>query len=245
MVFKAAKLHSRAMSAKKMPTLSVSPCPFLLQALSSDSGLRRHIQLVITETNCKSAMQSVQQDFGPVLADVGYRYTYWTPLVLVATKIKPLSVQHGFPLSSNHIKQGMGTQECEDRCVTLELESVYLVCAYVPNSGRGMDRRRAWNEAFATFLRSLDLKKPVIWTGDFNVVGELDTSRDFSKIDPKPPGATLEEWQAHQALLDPLPGTKPWRPGYHKFVDIWRLMNGNKRDGFTYLLFADQLTELT
>lgn len=32
-----------------------------------------------------------------------------------------------------------------------------------------MDRRKEWNASFEAHIRSLDAKKPVIWTGDLNV----------------------------------------------------------------------------
>lgn len=32
-----------------------------------------------------------------------------------------------------------------------------------------MDRKKAWNAAFESYIRSLDAQKPVIWLGDLNV----------------------------------------------------------------------------
>ena len=32
-----------------------------------------------------------------------------------------------------------------------------------------MDRKKAWNIAFESYIRSLDAQKPVLWLGDLNV----------------------------------------------------------------------------
>jgi AP endonuclease-1 len=48
-----------------------------------------------------------------------------------------------------------------------------LVPADVPNAGanlKSLEEKKAWNRAFERYLRELDAKKPVVWTGDMNVV---------------------------------------------------------------------------
>ncbi len=71
--------------------------------------------------------------------------------------------------------------------MTAEYDKFYLIaackCIYflflstngyldVPNSGRGLVRlkyRQKWNSDFLKYIKDLDSKKPIIYTGDLNV----------------------------------------------------------------------------
>jgi len=82
----------------------------------------------------------------------------------VLTKIKPLNV----------IK-GIGCEDKQGRAIAIEYEKFYLVNTYVPNSGEKLkfkDRRLKWDHRMVEFLKGLQEKKPVIWTGDLNVAVE-------------------------------------------------------------------------
>lgn len=62
--------------------------------------------------------------------------------------------------------------DTEGRIITAEYEQFYLVCTYVPNSGRKLvtlPKRLQWNEEFRKHVKDLDKKKPVIICGDMNV----------------------------------------------------------------------------
>ena len=78
--------------------------------------------------------------------------------------------------------------ETKGRIITLEFETCYLIGTYVVNAGQGLkvhsdkpisteessryqtlDAKKEWNTHFDTYIRELDTKKPVIWTGDLNV----------------------------------------------------------------------------
>ena len=81
------------------------------------------------------------------------------------------------------------TDNVKGRIITLEFEKYYLVGTYVPNAGeklkvrgavtrmlgqylihvQNLDARATWNRHFEAYIRDLDGKKPVIWTGDLNV----------------------------------------------------------------------------
>ena len=72
------------------------------------------------------------------------------------------------------VSRGIGVEELdnEGRVVTLEYENFYLVTCYTPNAQRELariDHRMKWDEAFRSFIRTLDEKKPVIICGDLNV----------------------------------------------------------------------------
>lgn len=88
---------------------------------------------------------------------------------MVLTKEKPLNVIYDFK-GKDHPLEG--------RVITLEYEDFYFVCAYVPNSKDGLTRidyRMHWEDDLRKHLKSLDKKKPVIYTGDLNVAhNEID-----------------------------------------------------------------------
>ena len=63
----------------------------------------------------------------------------------------------------------------EGRSITLEFDDLYLVTVYTPNAQEGLARlpyRMEWEDAFRTYLLSLDAKKPVVVCGDLNVAHE-------------------------------------------------------------------------
>ena len=84
----------------------------------------------------------------------------------VYTKHDPLNVRYGF---------GIPEHDTEGRVITLEYETFFLVCAYVPNSQDGLrrlDYRMQWEDALRAHLTALDKVKPVVYCGDLNVAHE-------------------------------------------------------------------------
>lgn len=93
------------------------------------------------------------------------------------------------PLSVNMILPGHpDPSETKGRIITLEFETFYLIGTYVVNAGQGLkvsldqsiwtklisryqtlEAKQEWLAHFDTYIRDLDKKKPVIWTGDLNV----------------------------------------------------------------------------
>ncbi|KAM6297724.1 DNA repair nuclease/redox regulator APEX1 [Podargus strigoides] len=75
------------------------------------------------------------------------------------------------------VTYGMGdpAQDVDARLITAEFPSLYVLCAYVPNSGRGLtrlERRGQWDRSFRRYLSSLDERKPLLLCGDLNVAHE-------------------------------------------------------------------------
>lgn len=115
--------------------------------------------------------------------------------VAVFTRKKPLSIHYGLT---------NGEYDEEGRVITLEYPTFYFVGAYVPNSGEELKRlpfRMEFEEHLLNYLKMLDSKKPVIYTGDLNVAHE--------EIDLKNPstnhhsaGFTDEERQKMTILLN-------------------------------------------
>jgi len=81
----------------------------------------------------------------------------------IFTKSEPISVTYGI---------GIPEHDKEGRVITLEYPDFYMITCYTPNSQRELarlDYRMTWEEAFQSYCRTLDEKKPVILCGDLNV----------------------------------------------------------------------------
>ena len=100
------------------------------------------------------------------------------------------------------VRHGMGREEHdqEGRLITAEYPHLYVVNAYVPNSGDGLKRLdyrlQQWDIHFAEYLQQLAAKKPVVLTGDLNCCHqEIDIhapkknlkSAGFTQVCPPPP----------------------------------------------------------
>lgn len=85
------------------------------------------------------------------------------------SKEEPLSVAYGL---------GIEEHDTEGRVITAEYEAYYVVTCYTPNAQDGLKRidyRMQWEDAFRTYLKKLEEKKPVIVCGDLNVAAnEID-----------------------------------------------------------------------
>lgn len=133
----------------------------------------------------------------------------------VLSKIEPLSVKYGI---------GEKEHDEDGRCITAELDTFYLVNVYVPNAGRGLvtlPKRLAWNQAFKSYIKELDKKKPVILCGDMNVAHEeIDLANP--KTNTKNAGFTKEEREGMTEFL---------ADGY---VDTYRKLYPEQKDAYTF-----------
>ena len=99
---------------------------------------------------------------------------------------------------------GVGPLDTEGRVLTGELDNVYLVNVYTPNSQRGLTRldyrTQTWDVAFREYLHGLEKRKPVIFCGDLNVAHkEIDLENPQSNR--KNAGFTDEERDTFDRLL--------------------------------------------
>lgn len=113
----------------------------------------------------------------------------------VYTRHTPLAVTYGMNCPE-HDREG--------RIVTLEMSGFYLVTVYTPNSQdelRRLSYRMEWEDAFRSYLLSLDARKPVVVCGDMNVAHEeIDIKNP--KTNRRNAGFTDEERQKFTTLLD-------------------------------------------
>lgn len=116
------------------------------------------------------------------------------------------------------------TMDSEGRMITLEFEDCYVTQVYTPNAGSKLVRlpeRQLWDEKYRDYLKSLDQKKVVIATGDFNVAHrEIDLANpDRNHLSA---GFTDEEREGFTKLLD------------EGFTDTFRHLHGDVEGEYTW-----------
>jgi exodeoxyribonuclease III len=113
----------------------------------------------------------------------------------VFSRHRPLNVAMGL---------GIDRHDREGRLITLEYEAFYLVNVYTPNAQRGLERidyRMEWDDAFRSYVHSLDRHKPVVICGDLNVAHcEIDLKNP--KTNRRNAGFTDEERGKFSHLLE-------------------------------------------
>lgn len=111
------------------------------------------------------------------------------------TKKEPLSVSYGM---------GIEEHDREGRVITAEFEEFFVVTVYTPNSQNELarlDYRMSWEEAFLSYLKQLEERKPVIFCGDLNVAHkEIDLKNP--KTNRKSAGFSDEERAKFTTLLE-------------------------------------------
>ncbi|MBQ9029943.1 MAG: exodeoxyribonuclease III [Parasporobacterium sp.] len=115
-------------------------------------------------------LQETKCQEGQILLDLPGYHQYWNYAekkgysgTAVFVKQEPVRVSYGI---------GREAFDHEGRVITLEYDRFYLVTVYTPNSQEGLKRldyRMEWEDAFLTYVKSLDAHKPVIFCGDLNV----------------------------------------------------------------------------
>ena len=95
-------------------------------------------------------------------------------------ELSVISVEYG--LGSENDGDNIASKE--GRVATLELPSMFVVNAYVPNSGQSLQRLdyrvQSWDKIFAAYLKSLEARgKPVIAVGDLNVAHQIIDTHNY------------------------------------------------------------------
>lgn len=139
---------------------------------------------------------------GQIELDLPGYYQYWNYAekkgysgTAIFAKKEPLAVTYGI---------GIPEHDREGRVITLEYEAFYLVACYTPNSQNELVRlpyRMDWEDAFLSYLKVLDERKPVILCGDLNVAHqEIDLKNP--KTNHQNAGFSDEERAKMSTLLD-------------------------------------------
>jgi len=109
-------------------------------------------------------------------------------------------------IEPNNIIYGIDNQYYldEGRIITLEFNDFYFVNVYVPNTQKHLARlsyRMEFDNNFRRYLKRLNMDKPVIAGGDFNVAhNPIDIKNP--KANERNAGYTIEERTQFQKLLD-------------------------------------------
>jgi len=167
-----------------------------------------------------------QIDFKPE----GY-YCYYNPATrlgysgtIIFSKVLPMSVNYGMEEFIH---------DDEGRLITLEYEGFYLINTYVPNVKRDlsrMDYRMEWEDKFLEYVAFLELVKPVIICGDFNVAHE-EVDIKNAKANIGNAGFTFEERDKFSRLLD------------YGLIDTFRYLNPEGYDNYTWWSYMKGVRE--
>ena len=162
--------------------------------------------------------------------------------VAIADAPPVLSVKYG--LGDKNKKDSIATNE--GRVISTELPQLYIVNAYVPNSGQTLQRLSyrltKWDKAFGTYLKSLEKSKPVLLVGDLNVCHDV---RDIHNFYPRPwfpnaPESREEEYVGLKQLEKSAGLTSKERDSFGEllsgngFVDTFRHFHPDATGRFSY-----------
>lgn len=191
------------------------------------NGLRACVQKGFTEFLKESdadifCIQESKLQEGQIdLALEGY-YLYWNYAekkgysgTAIFTKEEPLSVAYGI---------GAEEHDHEGRVIAAEFPDYYVVTCYTPNSKEGLARlpyRMEWEDAFLSYLKGLESKKPVIFCGDLNVAHK-DIDLKNPKTNRKNAGFTDEERAKFTALTEA------------GFIDTFRYFYPDQVDSYSW-----------
>ncbi|KAF8228488.1 hypothetical protein L208DRAFT_243381 [Tricholoma matsutake] len=183
--------------------------------------------LVLTETkvNNEPVDPSIKEKFPYAYWSIAEKKTYSG--IAILSKHKPLNITKTLPGHPN-------SSIVKGRIITLEFESCYLIGTYVVNAGMGLktlEDKKEWNVHFETYIRDLDKKKPVIWTGDLNVAPTDMDLCNAKKNWNKTPGYTEAETSSFNNILNP-----PSDSEHPKLVDVWRHFHPTDRH-YTYFSY--------
>ena len=159
---------------------------------------------------------------GQIELDLPGYHQYWNSAekkgysgVAVFTRQEPLSVRYGI---------GVDEFDHEGRVLTLEMPQFYLVSCYTPNSRDGLKRleyRMRWEDAFLSYLKSLEREKPVVLCGDLNVAHqEIDIKNP--KSNRMNAGFTDQEREKMTRLLNA------------GFVDTFRALHPDETGAYSW-----------
>lgn len=147
-------------------------------------------------------IQESKMQAGQLELDMPGYYQYWNYAekkgysgTAIFTKREPVAVVNGI---------GIPEHDMEGRVITLEFDTFFMVTVYTPNSQNELKRlsyRMTWEDAFRSYLKGLEERKPVVVCGDLNVAHkEIDLKNP--KTNRMNAGFTDEEREKMTVLLD-------------------------------------------
>lgn len=134
-------------------------------------------------------LQETKAKEGQAEIDLPDYHEYWNSAekagysgTAIFSKTKPKSVVLGFPDSvakkHNFIDEQTRDAASEGRLIAAEFDKFYVVTVYTPNAKDDLSRiplrHKHWDPAFLAYVKELEKKKPVVFTGDLNVAHTPD-----------------------------------------------------------------------
>ena len=147
-------------------------------------------------------LQETKMGYEEVSINLPEHKHYWNGAVkpgysgtAIFTRYEPLSVSNGI---------GIEKHDQEGRVITLEFSRFFLVNVYTPNAQSELQRldyrANSWEKDFLSYLKKLEMKKPVVICGDLNVAHkEIDLARPKENVGS--PGFTKEERECFENLM--------------------------------------------
>lgn len=146
-------------------------------------------------------LQETKLQAGQIELDLPGYHQYWNYArkkgysgTALFSKEEPLAVTYGMDIPEH---------DQEGRVITAEFQEYYVVTCYTPNSQAELARlsyRMTWEDAWFSYLKKLEQKKPVIFCGDLNVAHhEIDLKNPKTNIHNA--GFTREERDKFTQLL--------------------------------------------
>lgn len=190
-----------------------------------NNGLTNVLDSLGTDIVC---LQEIRTNQEPIVLD-GY-YHFWNHSeregysgTAVIMRNNPIRVFNGF----------VGEMpDDEGRLITVELDSCYLVNAYVPNSQQNLKRqayRMKWDQALYEHISELLEDKPVIICGDFNVARhDIDIYEENMRQYWAEQGYASDERSDFETLLE------------LGFSDVFRELHPDKR---SYTWWSNRLNK--
>jgi exodeoxyribonuclease-3 len=181
-------------------------------------------------------LQETKAQQGQAEIDLPQYEEYWNSAekagysgTAIFSKIKPLAVINGFP--EDIIKKfkvsgdTYGDPNKEGRVIAAEFDDFYVVTVYTPNSKGDLSRlslrNDSWDPAFLAYVKQLENKKPVLFSGDLNVAhNEIDLANPKPNVGKH--GFTDEERRGFQNFLDA------------DFVDVFRRDNPDEVGAYSW-----------
>lgn len=187
-----------------------------LQEIKIDKSLLFPLQL---DFNSQTNSLNGKND----LIDLSNYYEYWNPADKKGYSGTAIFSQK---LPTNVTKEkNIPTSSSEGRIITAEYDKLFLINVYVPNGKDDLSRiplrKNEFDPGLLDYAKSLQLNKPVIICGDFNVAhNEIDVYNPSQKKGHH--GFTKEERTGFQNYLDA------------GFIDIYREQHPQKTDAYTW-----------
>jgi len=126
----------------------------------------------------------------------------------ILSKVKPISVSKGFPdailKKFDFEYDGYGNPNDEGRVLVAEYKDFYVATVYTPNAKPDLSRlslrHKHWDPAFLEYMKQLEKKKPVLFSGDLNVAyTEQDLENPKNNIGKH--GFTKEEREGFENII--------------------------------------------